>query len=255
MVQCSRVVLSAAQSDLRPSSPPSVFDLLPKHLRDQFDDATGTIMGRTPYQVLYLLTKAKYKYARDQQEELVAELAKAKMEMSRMTEDKERLVDDVLRALGGPEADKFILPIPPPDAGVDTRREGSLYMKQGHIWLWVLMATAFDAITYIWRQCSSTVVALIEQYWISRKAVSLESTNHAHLCFGQARVHFLPTVVLTNVDVPSNRGAISCRYLHVICGMPVVPIPDGWPIRRGRCRLATAIFAKPGNCASGHPSF
>ncbi|KAF4596600.1 hypothetical protein EYR38_007987 [Pleurotus pulmonarius] len=117
---------STAQSDLRPSSPPSAFDLLPKHLKEQFDDTTGTIMGRTPYQVLYLLTKAKYKYARDQQEELVAELAKAEMEMSRMTEDKERLVDDVLRALGGPEADKFILPIPPPNAGVDMRREGSL---------------------------------------------------------------------------------------------------------------------------------
>lgn len=92
---------SAAQSNLRPSSPPSVFDLLPDHLRTQFDATTGTIKGRTPYQVLYLLTKAKYKYARDQQEELVEELAKAEMEMSRLADGKERLVDEVLRALGG----------------------------------------------------------------------------------------------------------------------------------------------------------
>ncbi|KAF9487735.1 hypothetical protein BDN71DRAFT_1458177 [Pleurotus eryngii] len=117
---------SAAQSNLRPSSPPSAFDLLPQRLVAQYDEATDTIMGRTPYQILYLLTKAKYKYARDQQEELVEELAKAEIEMSRLTEGKERLVDDVLRALGGPEADKFILPIPPPDASVDMRREGSL---------------------------------------------------------------------------------------------------------------------------------
>ncbi|KDQ24731.1 hypothetical protein PLEOSDRAFT_1107661 [Pleurotus ostreatus PC15] len=124
---------SSAQSNIRPPSPPSVFDLLPQRFVDQYDEATDTIMGRTPYQVLYLLTKAKYKYARDQQEELAAELANAEIEMSRLTGDKERLVDDVLRALGGPEAEKFIQPIPPPDAGVDMRREGSLPVHEARI--------------------------------------------------------------------------------------------------------------------------
>ncbi|THV03913.1 hypothetical protein K435DRAFT_962246 [Dendrothele bispora CBS 962.96] len=97
-------------------------DTLPPQLMASYDAATNTIMGRSPEMVMYLLAKAKHRFAMEQNDLLKKELRLAQLELSKAREDKERALDQVLREAFGPDADALIEPahyqnpmeVPPP---------------------------------------------------------------------------------------------------------------------------------------------
>ncbi|PFH48521.1 hypothetical protein AMATHDRAFT_65183 [Amanita thiersii Skay4041] len=89
-------------------------DVLPAHLVPHFDAETGSVMGRTPAMVMYLLMKAKHKYALEQHESLLEELRVARAELKRVKEDKEHLLDRFLVNTFGAQADQVVTPIQPP---------------------------------------------------------------------------------------------------------------------------------------------
>ncbi|KAG7085678.1 hypothetical protein E1B28_003223 [Marasmius oreades] len=89
-------------------------DTIPPALLARYDPATRTILGRSKEMVMYLVMKAKLRYAVEQQGYLLEELRSAKADLKREHEDKERMVDMFLRGTFGSEADAFILPIQPP---------------------------------------------------------------------------------------------------------------------------------------------
>ncbi|EKM76303.1 hypothetical protein AGABI1DRAFT_78740 [Agaricus bisporus var. burnettii JB137-S8] len=91
-------------------------DVLPEYLAQQVDSKTGLIKGRTPAMVMYLLMKAKHRYALEQHDSLIEELKTTKHELRRVRDEKERALNDVLRVCFGPQADQFIAPIEPPGA-------------------------------------------------------------------------------------------------------------------------------------------
>ncbi|KAK0489810.1 hypothetical protein EDD18DRAFT_1188514 [Armillaria luteobubalina] len=84
-------------------------DVIPPHLRVHLEPGTGRILGRSQEQVLYLLMKAKMRYAQEQNEALQEELRVVRVEMRREREEKERVVDCVLRGLFGGKADEFLV--------------------------------------------------------------------------------------------------------------------------------------------------
>ncbi|KAJ7033158.1 hypothetical protein C8F04DRAFT_1221742 [Mycena alexandri] len=87
---------------------------LPPHLRSQYLPHHGTVLGRPLAMVAYLLVKAKHRYAAQLRAQLREELRDARAELRRQEEDKERILDRVLRGYFGPEAEKFIEPVPVP---------------------------------------------------------------------------------------------------------------------------------------------
>jgi len=97
-------------------------DTLPEYLAQKLDPKTGLVKGRTPAMVMYLLTKAKYRYALEKHNALMEELKETKQELKRSRDDKERVLNDVLRTCFGPQAEQFIAPIPVPGmpAGMNT---------------------------------------------------------------------------------------------------------------------------------------
>lgn len=76
-------------------------DTLPEYLAQQIDPKTGLVKGRTPAMVMYLLMKAKHRYALEQHDALMEELKATKQELKRVKDDKERALNDVLRACFG----------------------------------------------------------------------------------------------------------------------------------------------------------
>ncbi|KAJ7699491.1 hypothetical protein B0H16DRAFT_1349099 [Mycena metata] len=103
---------------------------LPPYLRSQYLPHRGTVLGRPLAMVAYLLVKAKHRYAQQQRAQLREELRDARAELRRQEEDKERVLDRVLRGCfglvgrpsysnfvnitGRPEAEKLIEPVPVP---------------------------------------------------------------------------------------------------------------------------------------------
>jgi len=100
----------------------SPVDILPEHLAQQLDPKTGLVKGRTSTMVMYLLAKAKYRYALERHDALIDELKETKQELKRARDDKERVLNDVLRTCFGPQAEQFVAPIPIPgmSTGVNT---------------------------------------------------------------------------------------------------------------------------------------
>ncbi|KAK1222279.1 hypothetical protein PQX77_014912 [Marasmius sp. AFHP31] len=90
---------------------------IPPALMALYDPATKTILGRSKEMVMYILMKAKLRYAAEQQGYLLEELRASRADLRREQEDKERLVDRLLSQSFGAEADPFILPLQPPQAG------------------------------------------------------------------------------------------------------------------------------------------
>ncbi|KAF9476148.1 hypothetical protein BDN70DRAFT_952425 [Pholiota conissans] len=80
-------------------------DALPPSLRSQLDESTGLVMGRTPAKIMYLLMKAKHKFAMEQHEELQEQLRILKNDMQTEKDIKEGTLDDYLRRMLGPEAE------------------------------------------------------------------------------------------------------------------------------------------------------
>jgi hypothetical protein len=76
-------------------------DVLPEYLAQQIDSETGLIQGRTPAMVMYLLMKAKHRYALERHDALIDELKATKHELGRVRDEKERALNDVLRVCFG----------------------------------------------------------------------------------------------------------------------------------------------------------
>ncbi|KAJ7154745.1 hypothetical protein C8R46DRAFT_960841 [Mycena filopes] len=76
--------------------------------------ARGTVLGRPPAMVMYLLVKAKHRYASQQRTQLVEELRVVRAELRRAEEEKERALDSLLRGVFGSRAEKLIAPVPIP---------------------------------------------------------------------------------------------------------------------------------------------
>ncbi|KAH8113003.1 hypothetical protein DFH11DRAFT_1878608 [Phellopilus nigrolimitatus] len=84
-------------------------DGLPDHLLQRLDPQTGTILGRSPAMVRYLLMKAKHRFVLEQHESLLEELRVVRNEERRAREQKEEVLDDVLRSYLGPQAEFLIV--------------------------------------------------------------------------------------------------------------------------------------------------
>ncbi|KAJ8091824.1 hypothetical protein PM082_021060 [Marasmius tenuissimus] len=97
-------------------------DLIPPALMALYDPATKTILGRSKEMVMYILMKAKLRYAAEQQGYLLEELRASRADLRREQEDKERLVDRLLSQSFGTEADPFILPLQPPQGSITSPR-------------------------------------------------------------------------------------------------------------------------------------
>ncbi|KAG6817834.1 hypothetical protein H0H87_001666 [Tephrocybe sp. NHM501043] len=114
------------QSRRRPGSPPGVglnddddgygSDTLPEYLLQKYDPETKKILGRSPDMVMYLLMKAKYRYALQQQELLINDLHNIKQELQRQRDEKDAALDQLLATMFGPQAEELIAQIPPPSS-------------------------------------------------------------------------------------------------------------------------------------------
>ncbi|KAG6910933.1 hypothetical protein DXG01_005987 [Tephrocybe rancida] len=89
-------------------------DTIPDYLRKQYNPETNTIQGRSPAMVMYLLMKAKHRYALDQQESLLTELRDAKTELERQRDEKDVALDQLLGNMFGPRAEELMSQMPPP---------------------------------------------------------------------------------------------------------------------------------------------
>ena len=76
-------------------------DYLPAHLSQHLEPETGLVMGRTPAMVMYLLMKAKHRYALKENESLLEELRVARAELKRERDQKEMMLDRYLLSAFG----------------------------------------------------------------------------------------------------------------------------------------------------------
>ncbi|KAJ3496395.1 hypothetical protein NLJ89_g10490 [Agrocybe chaxingu] len=90
-------------------------DVLPPYLQAQYDEATGLVLGRTPAKAMYLLMKAKERYAVEQRDILEEELRRMRAELDRERDEKEVALDDLLYHTLGPEASLLMPPAYPHD--------------------------------------------------------------------------------------------------------------------------------------------
>ncbi|KAF8742574.1 hypothetical protein AX14_003608 [Amanita brunnescens Koide BX004] len=93
-------------------------DYLPAHLAQHLEPETGLVMGRTPAMIMYLLMKAKHRYALKENESLLEELRVARAELKREKDQKEMMLDRYLLSAFGQQAEHLVAPISPPP-GVD----------------------------------------------------------------------------------------------------------------------------------------
>ncbi|KAJ7231910.1 hypothetical protein B0H12DRAFT_1146148 [Mycena haematopus] len=92
---------------------PSV-DTLPPHLRARYNPAENLVMGRSPAMVMYLLMKAKHRYASQQHEQLQEELRAIRAQLKKEKDEKELALDNLLRGYFGAQAEHLIEPVPLP---------------------------------------------------------------------------------------------------------------------------------------------
>jgi len=81
----------------------------PARLMEQMDKTTGLIMGRTPVMVKYLIMKAKHQFALEEHANLIEELRMVRHEERCWRERKDALLDEVLKATFGPQAEQLCL--------------------------------------------------------------------------------------------------------------------------------------------------
>ncbi|KAJ7091568.1 hypothetical protein B0H15DRAFT_778476 [Mycena belliarum] len=87
-------------------------DALPPHLRARYSAADNTVLGRSPEMVLYLLAKAKHRYALQQHEQLLEELRVVRAELKREKDEKEVALDALLRGYFGCVRCPYAVPCP-----------------------------------------------------------------------------------------------------------------------------------------------
>ena len=71
-------------------------DDIPDHLMEYMDPVSGRILGRTPAFVRYILMKAKYQFATEQNEQLIEELRALRNEERYAREQKDQALDEVI---------------------------------------------------------------------------------------------------------------------------------------------------------------
>lgn len=99
-------------------------DGLPPHLQRLMDPRTGLIMGRTPALVMYIIQKAKMRYAIDTHTALIEELRITRAQAKEEKVKKEAMLDELIKTVFGEEAtavqqifpQKQARQIPPPQA-------------------------------------------------------------------------------------------------------------------------------------------
>ncbi|KAG5728474.1 Zinc finger protein [Termitomyces sp. T112] len=91
-------------------------DVLPEYLQKQYDPETQTIQGRSPAMVMYLLMKAKHRYALEQHESLLEELRLAKLELQDQRDRKDAALDQLLGSMFDSRAEEFMSQLPPAPA-------------------------------------------------------------------------------------------------------------------------------------------
>ncbi|KAJ7289067.1 hypothetical protein C8J57DRAFT_1430123 [Mycena rebaudengoi] len=92
---------------------PSV-ETLPAYLRAKYNLAENQVLGRSPAMVMYLLMKAKHRYATEQNAALVEQLRIIRNELEKEKDEKEQALDNLLRGIFGPQAEHLIEPVPLP---------------------------------------------------------------------------------------------------------------------------------------------
>ncbi|KAG1742435.1 hypothetical protein EDB19DRAFT_614332 [Suillus lakei] len=91
-------------------------DGLPPHLQRLMDPRTGLIMGRTPALVMYIIQKAKMRYALDIHTALIEELRITRAQAKEEKVKKEAMLDDLIKTVFGEEATTAVssaFPSPP----------------------------------------------------------------------------------------------------------------------------------------------
>ncbi|KAF5319475.1 hypothetical protein D9619_008750 [Psilocybe cf. subviscida] len=99
-------------------SEPVTVNNLPPRLRAQLDESTGLVMGRSPAKIMYLLMKAKHRYAVEQRNYLLEELQNMNDELQKQTLEKDAALDDLLQRMLGTHAG-ILIPHPNDNAVVD----------------------------------------------------------------------------------------------------------------------------------------
>ncbi|KAF8076616.1 hypothetical protein FPV67DRAFT_1559046 [Lyophyllum atratum] len=79
----------------------STEDPLPAHLLPHYVPTTNLVLGRSPSMVMYLLMKAKHRYALEQHESLLEELRVTKAELNKERDEKEAMLDQLLGNMFG----------------------------------------------------------------------------------------------------------------------------------------------------------
>jgi len=79
----------------------SASDTLPAHLQEKINEKTGLIMGHTPEKVMYLVMKAKHRFALEQNEQLQERLKATKSEVRKEKGKRDHALDDLLRRMLG----------------------------------------------------------------------------------------------------------------------------------------------------------
>ena len=74
-------------------------DTLPPRLHSLIDDKTGLVLGRSPAMVMYLLMKAKYNCAHEQNELLLEQLKAVKVELKKEKDEKEASLDHFFQVM------------------------------------------------------------------------------------------------------------------------------------------------------------
>ncbi|KAJ7847632.1 hypothetical protein B0H14DRAFT_2583518 [Mycena olivaceomarginata] len=103
----------AGDGDEDDEMPPSA-ETLPPALRARYDPAAGLVLGRTPAMAMYLVMKAKHRYAAQQHEQLLEELRVVRAQLKVEKDEKELMLDDLLRGCFGAQAEHLIQPVPLP---------------------------------------------------------------------------------------------------------------------------------------------
>ncbi|KAF8216826.1 hypothetical protein K438DRAFT_1901439 [Mycena galopus ATCC 62051] len=100
---------SDGDDDVLPS-----LETLPAHLRARYNPADNSVLGRSPAQVMYLIMKAKHRYAAQQHEQLQEELRAIRAQLKKEKDEKELALDNLLRGYFGTQAEHLIEPVPLP---------------------------------------------------------------------------------------------------------------------------------------------
>ncbi|KIY44720.1 hypothetical protein FISHEDRAFT_77341 [Fistulina hepatica ATCC 64428] len=101
----------------------SELDRLPESLVPHYDPATDHVHGRSRAMAMYLVMKAKYRYAQQQNEILAQDLKRVRDELDREIEVKDEVFDKLLTTVFGPDAQRLIEPVPEPPPRDDLEYE------------------------------------------------------------------------------------------------------------------------------------